>query len=103
MIVQPSLPRVAAAEQALKHRLPAFSLVSAFTTEGGLMAYAPNIGEVYRGLAVYVDKVLKGAKPADLPVQQPTRFDLTVNQKTARAIGVALPAALLARADRVIE
>jgi putative ABC transport system substrate-binding protein len=103
VIVQPSLPRAAAADMALKFRLPAFSPTSSFTGEGGLMSYAPDVGEIYRDLAVYVAKVLKGAKPADLPVQQPTKFELRVNLKVARALGVSVPPAILARADRVIE
>lgn len=88
---------------ALKGRLPAFSPSDAFAAEGGLMTYAPGLAEIYRTLAGYVDKVLKGAKPADLPVQQPTKFNLSVNLKTARALGMKIPNSILARADRVIE
>ena len=103
VIVQPSLARKAAAELAQQYGLPSVSPSGLFTEEGGLMSYSANIEEVYAGLAVYADKVLKGAKPADLPVQQPTRFDFRLNVKIARALGVKIPQGLLARADRVIE
>ncbi len=103
VIVQPSLARKVAVELAQQFRLPSVSPNGLFTGEGGLMSYSSNIEEIYSGVAVYVDKLLKGAKPADLPVQQPTMFDLRFNLKTARALGITIPQTILLRADRVIE
>lgn len=103
VIVQPSLPRKPAIDLALKQKLPAVSPTSAFPEEGGLMSYSANLAEVYRELAVYVDKILRGAKPADLPVQQPAKFELVVNLRTAKALGIKIPQSILGRADRVIE
>jgi putative ABC transport system substrate-binding protein len=74
-----------------------------FAEAGGLMSYGPNQPEYFKRLAVYIDKVLKGAKPGDLPVEQPTKFDFVINLKTAKAMGLALPPSLVARADQVIE
>ena len=103
VIVQPSLPRKAAAELSLKYRLTAVAPSGAFPEEGGLMSYAATVADVHRETAAYVDKILKGAKPADLPVQQPTRFELVVNLRTAKALGITVPRTILLRADRVIE
>jgi putative ABC transport system substrate-binding protein len=91
------------AELALKHRLPAVSMETGFADAGGLLSYGPNVPDGFRRAATYVDKIVKGAKPADLPVEQPTSFQLVVNLKTAKALGLTLPPSVLARADRVIE
>jgi putative ABC transport system substrate-binding protein len=88
---------------ATRHRLPAIYLHRTFAVDGGLMAYAEDEREVPRRLAVYVDKILKGAKAADLPIQQPTKFDLVINLKTAKALGLTIPPLLVQRADQVIE
>jgi putative tryptophan/tyrosine transport system substrate-binding protein len=90
-------------ELALKYRLPGMYPTKQFAEEGGLMAYGPLIGDLYRRAATYVDKILKGAKPADLPVEQPTKFELVINLKTAKQIGVMTPPNVLARADKVIK
>jgi putative tryptophan/tyrosine transport system substrate-binding protein len=103
VIVQPSLPHGRSAELALKRRLPAFSPNSNFTAAGGLMAYSADQLAQMRESTAFVDKILKGRKPADLPVQLPTKFLLTINLKTAKALDFALPPALLIRADQVIE
>jgi putative ABC transport system substrate-binding protein len=103
VIVQPSLPRTPALDLARKYRLPAVSAIRQFAVEGGLMSFAANFRMIYSSLASYVDKILKGAKPGDLPVQQPTRFELVLNLKTAKALGIDVPTSLLARADEVIE
>jgi len=88
---------------AIKHRLPLMGEIEEYAEAGGLMSYAAEDGESYRRAAWYVDKILKGAKPADLPVEQPTKFELVVNLKTAKQIGVIIPPQVLARADRVIR
>src|SRR5262249_32497894 len=85
------------------HRLPAISTERAFAEQDGLMAYQEYTLDTERRVAVFVDKILKGAKPADLPVEQPTKFDLVINLKTAKALGLTIPLSLLARADQVIE
>ena len=103
VIVQPSLPLGRAAVLAVKHRLPAISPTAPFPAAGGLMSYSADTRALIREGAVFVDKILKGRKPADLPVQQPIKFQLNVNLKTAKAIGLTVPATLLARADDVIE
>jgi putative ABC transport system substrate-binding protein len=103
VMIQPSLIGARAAELALAHRLPAASLTSGFVEAGGLMSYSANYAELWREMAVYVAKILKGAKPADLPVAQPTKFELVVNLKTAKELGLTVPPSILARADEVIE
>jgi len=95
--------RTRIAELAARSRLPAIYSVKEYAEAGGLMAYGVNLGESFRRAATYVDKVLKGARPADLPVEQPTKFDLVINLKTAKALGLTIPPSLLARADEVIQ
>jgi putative ABC transport system substrate-binding protein len=103
IIVQPSLPSKRAAELALQHRVPAISVPPWFVDDGGLMSYSAVYADLFRKAAVYVDKILKGAQPADLPVEQPTHFQLAINMKTAKALGITVPTALLASADKLIE
>jgi len=88
---------------ALRNRLPAISTAREYAEAGLLLAYGPNLQDQFRRSAIFVDKIFKGAKPADLPVEQPTKFELVVNLKTAEALGLTLPPTLLARADEVIE
>ena len=88
---------------AARAKLPAMYLVRDLVTAGGLMSYGPDFEELFRRGAVYVDKILKGAKPADLPVEQPTKFYLVINLKTAKALGITIPQSLLLRADEVIQ
>jgi ABC-type uncharacterized transport system substrate-binding protein len=98
-----SLQRGRIAEQALKNGIPTMSGETGFAAAGGLMNYGPDIVDSWRRSAAYVDKILKGAKPADLPVEQPTKFELVINLKTAKALGLTIPQSLLLRADQVIE
>ena len=91
------------ADLAIKSRLPTISSWPEFMEDGGLMTYSANISDLFRRAAAYVDKILKGAKPADLPVEQPTKFELVINLKTAKAIGLTIPQTLMLRADQVIE
>jgi ABC-type uncharacterized transport system substrate-binding protein len=91
------------AEFALSHRLPSIFEEQLFVEAGGLMSYGPNFIDMFRRAATYVDKILKGAKPADLPIEQPTRFDLVVNRKTAGILRLTIPSSVLLRADRVID
>ena len=95
--------RTRIATLAAKSRLPSVSGVREYADAGGLVAYGPNFYELYRRAAAYVDRILKGAKPGDLPIEQPTKFDLVINLKTAKALGLTIPPSLLQRADQVIE
>jgi putative tryptophan/tyrosine transport system substrate-binding protein len=90
-------------ELAAKNQLPTIFSLADFVEAGGLMSYGPDLRDVFRRTAVYVDKILKGARASDLPVEQPTKFELVINLKTAKALGRTIPPALLARADRIIE
>jgi putative ABC transport system substrate-binding protein len=103
VLVQPSLPLKQVADSAAKSRMPAFCPNASFTQAGGLMAYSSDLASVHRQAATIVDKVLKGRKPAELPVEISTKFRLVVNAKAAGAIGLSLPPLLLTRADEVIE
>jgi len=91
------------AELSLKHRLPAIFLFANFARTGGLIAYGPNLEDLYRETGAMAGKILKGAKPADLPAERPTRFDLVVNLKTAKALNLTMPTSMLLRANEVIE
>jgi putative ABC transport system substrate-binding protein len=91
------------ASLALRHRVPSMHAIKESVESGGFMSYGPSLVGTYRRAAVFVDKILKGAKPADLPVEQPTTFELIINLKTAKALGLTIPQSLRLRADRVIE
>jgi putative ABC transport system substrate-binding protein len=95
--------RVRIAELARAQRLPTAGLFRSLPESGGLMSYDPELRDVYRRAASYVDRILKGARPADLPVEQPTRFELVVNQRTAKALGLTIPAAVLAQAEELLQ
>ena len=107
LIVLGGLPFVAharrVADLAAKSRLPAMYPFRLFVEVGGLISYSADLLEIWRRAAVFVDKILKGAKPADLPIEQPTKFELVINLKTAQALGLTIPPSLLLRADQVIE
>jgi putative ABC transport system substrate-binding protein len=87
----------------MQRRIPAVSGWADFARDGNLMTYGPNLSDSWRRVASYVDKILKGAKPSNLPVEQPTKFELVINMKTARAIGLTVPQSVLLRADELIQ
>ena len=95
--------RTKIAELTLKNRLPFICSTREFVNAGGLMSYGPDTTDLYRRAADYIDKIFRGTQPANLPVQQPTKFELTINLSTAKALGLDVPPMLLARADQVIE
>jgi putative ABC transport system substrate-binding protein len=99
----PMAHRELVSELALQHRLPVMYLFRLHVEAGGLVSYGTDTTDLHRRAAVYIDRVLKGAKPGDLPIQQPTRFELVINLKTAKALGLTIPGSILLRADRVIE
>jgi putative tryptophan/tyrosine transport system substrate-binding protein len=103
ILVQGSLLRQEVADLALDYRLPSAGDYRLLPAMGGLLSYAPNFSAMCGDIAVFIDKILKGRKPADLPVQLPTQFDLVINHRTAKALGLTIPTTLLARADEVIE
>jgi len=95
--------RARLAELATKNRLPALYAFREHVEAGGLISYGPSLPERFRRAATFVDKILRGAKPADLPVEQPTRFEFVINLKTAKALGLTIPPSILVRADQVIQ
>ena len=100
-VMRPNRKRIV--DFALKSRLPSMHSSRENVEAGGLMSYSADFADRYRRVAIYVDRILKGAKPADLPVEQPTKFDFVINLKTAKQIGLTIPQKLLARADKVIK
>ncbi len=104
VLISPSSPLPKeTADFALRHRLPAMTLMGSLGQVSQLIAYGPNFAEQVRRVASYVDRILKGAKPGDLPVEQPTKFELVINLTTAKALGLTIPPSLVGRADQVIE
>ena len=103
LVIQGSIVRKEMLDLAIKHRLPALTSIRLGPPLGALMSYGSDYFDLARQSAVYVDKILKGAKPADLPVAFPTKFELIINLKTAKALGIEVPPTLLGRADEVIE
>src|SRR5205823_818525 len=91
------------AELAAKNRLPSVSQIRQYAEAGGMVSYGPNLAEQFRRAATYVDKIFKGAKPSDLPVEQSSKFELLINSRTAKALGLTIPQSVLARADEVIQ
>ncbi len=100
-VSSPEVPRILAFT--LRHRIPTFGDLSHQAHDGLLMSYSPDFASMFRRAAYYVDRILRGTKPADLPLEQPTKFELVINLKTARALGITIPSSLLARADQIIE
>ena len=100
-VLFPQAQRVA--QLAVRNRLPAMYELRQYVDAGGLISYGANINQIWRQAAGFVDKILKGAKPGDLPIEQPTKFELVINLKTAKALGLTIPPSLLLRADEVIQ
>ncbi len=95
--------RAQIARLAAANRIPTFAGLAYFVESGGLLSYGPSLFDLWRRAAYFVDKIIKGAKPADLPVEQPTKFELVINARTAKALSLTIPQSLLLRADKVIE